>query len=112
MTGPSTLSTRVYRAGAGVPDEPAGVWVWTDDPSPRAGDTRTWFGMLVDATGLHVGRSGVTVYWTLTATGGNANLAAASSVTGADGVATVSCTYTSAGGVDDIVVVAGSLTAP
>ena len=107
MKGTSHSIWRTTDAGA-----PATVWVWTDDPSPHAGDTRTWFGELRDAKGNHVGLSGVTVYWVLTAAGGNASLSASSSTTGADGVATVSCTYTGDGGVNDIVVVDGTLTNP
>jgi hypothetical protein len=92
-----------------APGDPTAVWVWTDDPSPRAGDVRTWFGMLVDAKGNHVGRAGVTVYWTLVAAGGNATLAAATSVTAANGVATVEVTYSTGGTKDDIVTVSGAL---
>jgi hypothetical protein len=101
--------SRSMTVRAGGTGEPSAVWVWTDDPSPHAGDVRTWFGMLVDAAGDHVGRAGVTVHWTLVAAGGNATLAAATSVTGADGVATVACTYSGAGGIDDIVTVTGAL---
>jgi hypothetical protein len=77
--------------------------------APRAGDSRNWYGMLVDAAGNHVGRAGVTVHWGLTATGGNASLAASSSVTDATGVAVVAVSYTDAGTEDDIITVAGSL---
>jgi hypothetical protein len=107
MQGTSQSIWRSTDAG-----EPASVWVWTDDPSPHAGDTRTWFGELRDAKGNHVGRSGVTVYWVLTADGGNASLSGASSTTGTDGVATIEVTYSGAGGTADIVVVEGTLTDP
>lgn len=108
MSGAVGISNTIRHADS--PGEPASVWTWTDDPSPRVGDTRTWFGELRDAAGNHVGRAGVTVHWTLVAAGGNATLAAATSVTGADGVATVDCTYSAGGAADDIVVVTGSLT--
>ena len=88
---------------------PVDVWTWTNDPLPRAGDTRTWYGYLVDERGMHVGQAGVTVHWTLTAAGGNATLAASSSVTDATGIATVSVTYSDAGTADDTVQVTGSL---
>ena len=108
MSGPVGRGAAM-RIGVRGPGEPVDVWTWTNDPLPRAGDTRTWWGYLVDASGQHVGQAGVTVHWTLTATGGNATLSASSSVTDATGIATVDVTYDDSGTADDTVQVTGAI---
>lgn len=108
MSGSLTGRSPRIRVYVG-PGAPADVWTWTDDLAPKAGDVRTWYGMLVDATGGHVAKAGVEVAWTLTATGGNATLSAASSMTDARGIATVDCTYSTGGSASDIVTVEGGL---
>lgn len=112
MTAPRIIGYSAPITLGGGAGAPADVWTWTNDMAPAAGDTRPWYGMLVDVRGQHVSRAGVTVWWALTAAGGNATLSAASSTTDGRGIATVDVTYDDSGTADDTIEVSGSLTAP
>jgi hypothetical protein len=77
----------------------------TNDDHPRPGETGTFYAQWVDIGNHPVPQAGVTANWTLTQNGttlsAGATLGAATSLTDAAGVATVTVAYDSGAGATD-----------
>ena len=99
--------TQVTVAGGGGGD-PDHFIVDTNDDSPRAGGTGTFYAQLVDKAGNGCAVAGRTCNWTLYG-GAGASLGAPSSQTDDGGMATVTVSYTLDANYDDVFQVGADL---